>query len=71
MIFALAGCSDSGNKSPVQTYRDRQVFICTSSASLRYHFSKSCPGLKKCKHTIVTTTLVAAQKRGRTRCGWE
>jgi hypothetical protein len=71
VIVIVTGCSKSEDKRPVTPVKDRHVFICTGNSALRYHFDRSCPGLAKCKHPIITTTVVAAQKRGRTMCGWE
>lgn len=64
----LAACSDQDRHASKDT---KTVFICTGGSALRYHLDKSCPGLNKCKHTIITTTLLTAQKRGRSMCGWE
>jgi len=71
VIVILAGCSKSENNPSQNKVEDKQVYICTGSSALRYHFNRSCPGLGKCKHTIIVTTLITAQKRGRTMCGWE
>jgi len=70
-MFAVISCSNSENNNRVAPVKDKQVFICTSNSALRYHLDRSCPGLAKCKHTIIATTLITAQKRGRTMCGWE
>lgn len=70
-VLLISGCSDSENKKAVKPIEDKQVYICTGSSASRYHLDKFCSGLAKCKDTIVTINLVAAQKRGRTICSLE
>lgn len=71
IVLLLSGCSDSENKKAVRSVEDKTVYICTGSSASRYHLDRSCPGLAKCKHTITTTTLITAKKRGRTMCSLE
>lgn len=47
------------------------VYICESKTAYRYHFSKSCSGLKKCTHTIKQVTKEEASRLGYTACKLE
>ena len=49
----------------------KNVFICNSQYGKKYHYSKSCRGLKACKSEIKEITLERARKLGKTICGWE
>ena len=51
--------------------QDKEVFICASVASNRYHLTKKCKGLFKCDTIIKKTTKIKAEKYGRTLCKWE
>ena len=49
-----------------------KVYICNSTASKTYHFSKECGGLKLCKDTIVSICKMKAEKKfGRLLCSYE
>lgn len=50
---------------------DREVYICTGPKSKRYHYKKSCRGLKKCSTDIYKVSIKEAKEEGRTLCGWE
>ncbi|WP_299311416.1 thermonuclease family protein [uncultured Aquimarina sp.] len=50
----------------------KEVFICNSTASKTYHYTKDCGGLKHCKDTIRTICKEKAEKKfGRLLCGFE
>ncbi|MES2487464.1 MAG: hypothetical protein V4581_16145, partial [Bacteroidota bacterium] len=67
LFYVFAGCTQE-HKPPPDT---RQVYLCKSPTAYSYHFTKDCPGLQKCKHTIIKSDVVTAKKQGRTFCGWE
>ena len=48
-----------------------EVYICKGPSSKRYHYKKTCRGLKPCSTEIFTVTLKEAKQLGRTLCGWE
>jgi len=54
-----------------QSVKDKDVFICTSVASKRYHLVKNCKGLSHCDTIIKITTKIKAERFGRTLCKWE
>jgi hypothetical protein len=51
--------------SPVRnaTVAAQNVYICNSKESVAYHSTKSCKGLNKCTHEVLTVTLQDAQDR--------
>ena len=53
------------------TIDTEKVYICDSETAKKYHYSKTCRGLSKCKHEIVEIRLTEAKNRGKTLCGWE
>jgi len=54
-----------------KSFQDKEVFICNSVASNRYHLTKECKGLSHCDTIIKKTTKIKAEKVGRTLCKWE
>ncbi len=51
--------------------KEKDVFICTSKSSKRYHLKKDCRGIKKCKSKIKTISKKKAKNVGRTLCKLE
>ncbi|RKF03372.1 hypothetical protein C8N26_1757 [Tenacibaculum lutimaris] len=51
-----------------QEKKDKNVFICKSVASERYHLKKTCRGLSTCKTEIKTIVRKKAESYGRTLC---
>ncbi|WP_299444083.1 thermonuclease family protein [uncultured Aquimarina sp.] len=50
----------------------KEVFICNSTASKKYHYTKDCGGLKHCKDTIRSICKSKAEKKfGRVLCSFE
>ncbi|WP_299221851.1 thermonuclease family protein [uncultured Aquimarina sp.] len=50
----------------------KEVYICNSTASKTYHYTKECGGLKHCKDTIRTICKEKAEKQyGRLLCSYE
>jgi len=49
----------------------KNVYICNSTTSSKYHLKKNCRGLNACKKPTKEITLEDARERGRTLCGWE
>lgn len=47
------------------------IYICKGPQSKRYHYKKSCRGLKPCSTKIFEVSLSKAKEMGRTLCGWE
>ena len=54
-----------------QTNKNKEIFICKTVKSKRYHLDKNCKGLKKCKSKITKTTIKKAEKVGMILCKWE
>ncbi|GAA4278576.1 hypothetical protein [Aquimarina mytili] len=51
---------------------EKQVYICNSMKSERYHYKKDCRAIQKCQDTIVKILLKKARNiYGRTVCGFE
>ena len=50
---------------------DKDVYICNSKSSKKYHFKETCRGLNACKHEIIKISLKEAQEKGLEICGWE
>ena len=38
------------------TGADTSVYVCNSSTSVAYHVTKTCSGLNRCTHEIITVT---------------
>ena len=51
--------------------KEKEVFICTSKSSKKYHLKKDCSGIKKCKSKIKKITMKKAENVGRTLCKLE
>lgn len=51
--------------------KEKEVFICTSKSSKKYHLKKDCSGIKKCKSKIKKITKKKAENVGRTLCKLE
>ncbi|WP_299671090.1 hypothetical protein [uncultured Polaribacter sp.] len=51
--------------------KEKEVFICTSKSSKKYHLKKDCSGIKKCKSKIKKITKKKAENVGRTICKLE
>ena len=50
----------------------KEVFICNSTGSKAYHYSKNCKGLNRCNDTIRVICKNKAEKKfGRILCGYE
>ena len=62
---------DSYNLLSTDTTTDKNVYICKGPGSIRYHYIKSCRGLKSCSTNIFKVSISEAKKLKRTLCGWE
>jgi hypothetical protein len=51
--------------------KEKEVFICTSKSSKKYHLKKDCTGLQRCKSKIKKINKKKAEKVGRTICKLE
>lgn len=51
--------------------QNNDVYVCVSKTAHKYHFTKSCRGLRACTHEIVKKSLKEAQGLGYTLCGYE
>lgn len=51
--------------------KEKEVFICTTKSSKKYHLKKDCRGLKKCSSKIKKITQKKAENVGRTICKLE
>lgn len=49
----------------------KTVYICVSKNAKRYHYDSKCRGINNCNYRIMKTTLVIAQGKGLTLCGFE
>lgn len=68
VLFAIQPNPQVGNyvkESP------SKVYVCNSSTSKKYHYSKSCRGLNACSHQIVVMSVSDARNKKLTLCGWE
>lgn len=63
LLFATMSIFSSSTNS--------SVYICDSANAEKYHLTKDCQGLDKCKHTIKEVTLSEAKALGRELCSWE
>ncbi len=72
-VSASLACIKAGKSAskPINTEVETYVYLCNSSGGKKYHYSRSCRGLSRCKASIIKVTLQEAQKRGKTLCGWE
>lgn len=73
MSFLIIGLT-TNSKAELNISQDQEksVYICKSSSAKKYHYTKNCRGLKKCKHETSKVTLTDAKvKYKRTLCGWE
>lgn len=52
-------------------FHKNDVYVCVSKTAHKYHFTKSCRGLRACTHEIVKKSLKEAQGLGYTLCGFE
>jgi len=57
--------------SPLIKAVEEDVYICKGPGSKRYHYSKSCRGLKSCSTKLYKVKLSEAKRLKRTLCGWE
>lgn len=48
-----------------------KVYICDSENSVAYHYTKTCRGIKQCKHDVLEVTIDKAKEKGLRLCGWE
>jgi hypothetical protein len=48
-----------------------KAYICDKGSARKYHISDKCPALKNCKNEFIQTTVVEAEKNGKTLCGFE
>lgn len=51
--------------------QEEVVYICNGPSSQKYHYTKSCRGLKRCSTKIYKVSLEEARNRQRTLCGYE
>ena len=60
------------NNTTDQQKKEQKVYICNSTTSKKYHYSKDCKALTKCNDTVVPINLRKAKYvYGRTICGFE
>jgi len=50
---------------------ERNVYICVSPSAKKYHYNRSCRGLKNCTHTIKEVSLKEAKDLNYSICGYE
>jgi hypothetical protein len=50
---------------------EKEVYICGTKGSSRYHYTKECRGMNNCKHEINKVKLSEAKNFGLTLCKWE
>jgi hypothetical protein len=52
-----------------ETKKEATVYICDSKSSYAYHSGKSCSGIKKCKHDVLSVSKSeAVNTYGRRAC---
>ena len=59
------------SQSTFNSEKSGKVFICKGPKSKRYHYTKSCIGLKNCSTPIFEVSLKEARDLDRTLCGFE
>ena len=68
LIIIIGICFFSFQEKKYKEKEKREVYICKSVKSKRYHYKKNCKGLFGCKSTIKKTTKKKAEKFGRILC---
>ncbi|MEW7292201.1 hypothetical protein [Aquimarina sp. 2304DJ70-9] len=73
VLLALLYCSAYGQERKKEKKEsEKQVYICNSMKSERYHYKKDCKAIQRCQDTIVKISLKKARNiYGRTVCGFE
>jgi hypothetical protein len=66
MLFTSCNSNHKNNSD-----EKRVAYLCESPTAYSYHLDPECPGLKKCSHTVLQTTVLISKKQGRMFCGWE
>jgi len=49
----------------------KEVYICNSGKTTKYHLKASCRGLSNCQYKIVKATMEKVKQEKKTLCGWE
>ncbi|GAA3520977.1 hypothetical protein GCM10022393_39130 [Aquimarina addita] len=73
-LFTISGFSqENKTEDPLKkSICKNEVFICNSTGSKAYHYSKECKGLNRCNDTIKSICREKAEKKfGRLHCGYE
>ncbi len=50
---------------------ERNVFVCESDQSVKYHYKVNCIGIQKCRYKIVEISIDSAMNQGKSLCSWE
>ncbi len=58
----------SASAPSTSTANETYVYICTGKSAKRYHKTKDCKGLNKCKGEIKKVTLAYAESIDKTPC---
>lgn len=58
--FLLAGCLALSSLSLIAFSTQSRVWVCVSPTAVAYHSSKTCAGLQRCTHAVVSTTKDSA-----------
>lgn len=48
-----------------------KVWVCKSAGATKYHYNRSCGGLKRCSHTIEASNVKEAEAVGLTKCAYK
>lgn len=57
----LASCGDEDKVERKEVHDGNIVYICTGRYSKKYHSTDKCPGLSKCKASIIETPIEEAR----------
>ena len=64
LLFLLLSLDTMQNSSTT-------VYICSGAKGKKYHLRADSRGLSHCSHKVAKMKLPAAEKEGRTLCGFE
>lgn len=53
------------------SFQVQKAIICNSPSAKVYHLTKTCRGLKACKHELKEISIADAKNLGRKLCGFE
>ena len=67
-FFCAVSCEGDGKRVEYAQAKEPVVYVCTGTHATKYHRSKDCKGLKKCKGEIEEMTMKKAISQGKSAC---